>query len=153
MSSLCVPARVAHVDNLLTVAAVLLALDEAPATIAGTLSQLQPIPGRMNRLGGDGALPLVVIDYSHKPDPLEQALVSLRGHVRGRLACVFGCGGERDRGKRPLMAAIAQANADSVIVTDDNPRNEDGDAIVAEIMAGFAQPIRVWNATGKARAR
>lgn len=132
-----------NVDNLLTVAAVLLALDQKPDTIAGTLSQLQPIPGRMNRLGGDGVLPLVVIDYSHKPDPLEQALASLRGHVRGRLVCVFGCGGERDRGKRPIMAAIAEANADAVIVTDDNPRNEDGDAIVAEIMAGFSRPDAV----------
>lgn len=132
-----------NVDNLLAVAGVLHAQGEMPQAIADTLSQLQPIPGRMNRLGGDGVLPLVVIDYSHKPDPLEQALVSLRGHVRGRLLCVFGCGGERDRGKRPLMAAIAEANADAVIVTDDNPRFESGDAIVAEIMAGFARPQAV----------
>lgn len=137
-----------NVDNLLTVAGVLLVQGEAPRAIADTLSQLQPIPGRMNRLGGctsdnGRVLPLVVIDYSHKPDPLEQALVSLRGHVRGRLVCVFGCGGERDSGKRPQMAAIAEANADAVIVTDDNPRGEDGDAIVAGIMAGFARPQAV----------
>src|SRR3546814_8050572 len=97
----------------------------------------------MNRLGGDGVLPLVVIDYSHKPDPLEQALASLRGHLRGRLTCVFGCGGDRDRGKRPQMAAIAEAGADLVIVTDDNPRGEDGDAIVADIVAGFSKPAAV----------
>ncbi|MBP6798429.1 MAG: UDP-N-acetylmuramoyl-L-alanyl-D-glutamate--2,6-diaminopimelate ligase, partial [Luteimonas sp.] len=72
--------------------------------------------------------------------PLEQALASLRGHVHGRLVCVFGCGGERDRGKRPQMAAIAERLADAVVVTDDNPRREDGDAIVADIMAGFARP-------------
>ena len=96
----------------------------------------------MNRLGG-GDRPLVVVDYSHKPDPLEQALASLRGHVHGRLVCVFGCGGERDRGKRPQMAAIAERLADVVVVTDDNPRREDGDAIVADIMAGFAAPPAV----------
>jgi UDP-N-acetylmuramoyl-L-alanyl-D-glutamate--2,6-diaminopimelate ligase len=97
----------------------------------------------------------VVIDYSHKPDPLEQALASLRGHLRGRLICVFGCGGERDRGKRPQMAAIAEANADIVIVTDDNPRGEDGDAIVADIMAGFSNPdaIAVERDRRKAIAR
>ncbi|RPE79528.1 UDP-N-acetylmuramoyl-L-alanyl-D-glutamate--2,6-diaminopimelate ligase [Vulcaniibacterium tengchongense] len=131
-----------NVDNLLAVAGVLHALGEDDAAIAGVLPRLQPIPGRMNRLGGDGRLPLVVVDYSHKPDPLQQALESLRGHLRGRLICVFGCGGERDRGKRPQMAAIAEAHAERVYVTDDNPRGEDGDAIVAEIVAGFARPGR-----------
>jgi len=131
-----------NVDNLLAVAGVLHALDEAPRDIAATLERLQPIAGRMNRLGGDGQ-PLVVVDYAHTPDALEQALSSLRGHVQGRLVCVFGCGGERDRGKRPQMAAIAERDADVVIVTDDNPRGEDGDAIVAEILAGFAAPQAV----------
>ena len=132
-----------NVANLLVVAGVLSFQGVEPRAIADVLSRLQPIPGRMNRLGGDGVLPLVVIDYSHKPDPLEQALASLRGHLRGRLVCVFGCGGERDRGKRPQMAAIAEANADMVIVTDDNPRGEDGDAIVADIVAGFSNPQAV----------
>lgn len=129
-----------NVDNLLAVAGVLHALGETPDAIAAALPQLQTIAGRMNRLGGDGVLPLVVVDYSHKPDPLQQALESLRGHLRGRLICVFGCGGERDRGKRPLMAAIAEAHAERVYVTDDNPRGENGDAIVAEIVAGFVRP-------------
>ncbi|MBU8975565.1 MULTISPECIES: UDP-N-acetylmuramoyl-L-alanyl-D-glutamate--2,6-diaminopimelate ligase [unclassified Lysobacter] len=132
-----------NVDNLLAVAGVLLALGDAPAQVADTLSLLRPIHGRMNRLGGDGVAPLVVIDYAHTPDALEQALSSLRGHVQARLICVFGCGGDRDRGKRPQMAAIAEQHADVVIVTDDNPRFEDGDAIVADIMAGFAHPQRV----------
>jgi UDP-N-acetylmuramoyl-L-alanyl-D-glutamate--2,6-diaminopimelate ligase len=132
-----------NIDNLVAVAGVLHALGETPDAIAGVLVRLQPIPGRMNRLGGDGVLPLVVVDYSHKPDALQQALQSLRGHLRGRLTCVFGCGGERDTGKRPQMAAIAEAGAESVIVTDDNPRGEDGDTIVADIMAGFAEPARV----------
>lgn len=131
-----------NVDNLLAVAGVLHALGDAPAQVAATLSQLQPIHGRMNRLGGDGHAPLVVVDYAHTPDALEQALASLRAHVTERLVCVFGCGGDRDRGKRPQMAAIAEQHADAVIVTDDNPRFEDGDAIVADIMAGFAHPER-----------
>lgn len=131
-----------NVDNLVAVAATLHALGEDADAIARALPQLQPIPGRMNRLGG-GNLPLVVVDYSHKPDALQQALASLRGHLHGRLTCVFGCGGERDRGKRPQMATIAEAAAESVIVTDDNPRGEDGDAIVADIMAGFTDPARV----------
>ena len=129
-----------NVDNLLAVAGALHALGELPADIAAVLSVLQPVHGRMNRLGGDGRLPLVVIDYAHTPDALEQALTSLRAHAAGRLVCVFGCGGDRDRGKRPQMAAIAEARADAVIVTDDNPRTENGDAIVADIVAGFANP-------------
>ena len=131
-----------NIDNLLVVAAVMQSLGHDPDGIAATLGRLQPIPGRMNRIGG-GDRPLVVVDYSHKPDPLEQALQSLRDHLQGRLVCVFGCGGERDAGKRPVMAAIAERLADEVVVTDDNPRHEDGDAIVAGIMAGFAHPERV----------
>ncbi len=129
-----------NVDNLLAVAAALHALGDTPADIVAVLSVLKPVHGRMNRLGGDGRLPLVVIDYAHTPDALEQALTSLRAHAAGRLVCVFGCGGDRDRGKRPQMAAIAETRADAVIVTDDNPRTENGDAIVADIVAGFANP-------------
>ncbi len=132
-----------NVDNLLAVAGILHSLGDAPATIASTLAQLQPIAGRMNRLGGGDGHPMTVVDYAHTPDALEQALVSLRDHAHGRVVCVFGCGGERDRGKRAQMAQIAELNADVVIVTDDNPRSEDGDAIVADIMAGFAQPQAV----------
>jgi UDP-N-acetylmuramoyl-L-alanyl-D-glutamate--2,6-diaminopimelate ligase len=132
-----------NVDNLLAVAGVLHALGDDAATIAATLSGLQPVAGRMNRLGGDGVLPLVVVDYAHTPDALAQALTSLRAHAEARLVCVFGCGGERDRGKRPQMAQIAETEADLVIVTDDNPRGEDGDAIVADILAGFAEPQAV----------
>lgn len=132
-----------NVDNLLVVAGVLRALGQEAATIVRVLETLQPIPGRMNRLGGGDTQPLVVVDYSHKPDPLEQALQSLRGHLTGELVCVFGCGGERDAGKRPQMAAIAEAQADRVIVTDDNPRRENGDAIVADILAGFTRPDAV----------
>src|SRR5690606_24882896 len=99
--------------------------------------------GRMNRLGGGAGLPLVVVDYAHTPDALVQALASVRAHAAGRITCVFGCGGERDRGKRPEMAAAAEQGADAVVVTDDNPRGEDGDRIVADIKAGFSDVSRV----------
>ncbi len=141
-----------NVDNLLAVAGALHALGDAPGDIARTLSRLQPIHGRMNRLGGDGQRPLVVIDYAHTPDALEQALSSLRDHASARVICVFGCGGERDVGKRPLMAACAERLADRVIVTDDNPRGEDGDAIVADILAGFAKPDSVIVQRDRAQA-
>jgi len=130
-----------NIDNLMAVAGALRAMGFAFEHVASVLPRLTPVLGRMTRVGG-GAQPLVVIDYAHTPDALEQALSSLRGHVQGTLVCVFGCGGERDRGKRPQMAAIAEAQADRVIVTDDNPRGEDGDAIVAEIVAGFVYPER-----------
>lgn len=141
-----------NVDNLLAVAGVLHALGHAPAAIAALVSQLQPIAGRMNRLGGERGLPTVVVDYAHTPDALEQALQSLQGHLQGRLFCVFGCGGERDAGKRPQMAAIAERLAQQVIVTDDNPRGEDGDAIVADILAGFSAPDAVTVQRNRARA-
>lgn len=131
-----------NVDNLLAVAGVLHALGDDAGRIAGTLSQLQPVHGRMNRLGGNGQ-PLVVIDYAHTPDALDQALASLRAHASARLICVFGCGGERDSGKRPQMAAVAEARADRVIVTDDNPRFESGDEIIVGILAGFQRPREV----------
>src|SRR5690606_16463534 len=132
-----------NVDNLLAVAGVLHAQGVAPDAIAGVLGRLQPIPGRMNRLGGTDGLPLVVVDYAHTPDALVQALAGVRAHAAGRITCVFGCGGERDRGKRPQMAAAAEEGADIVVVTDDNPRGEDGDAIVADIMAGFGDASAV----------
>ena len=129
-----------NIENLLAVAGVLRALDWSLAAVAAMLPQLAPVDGRMSRVGGRAGQPLVVVDYAHTPDALEQALSSLREHTPGRLTCVFGCGGDRDRGKRPQMAAIAERGADRVIVTDDNPRSEDGDAIVADIVAGFDNP-------------
>lgn len=129
-----------NVDNLLAVAGALHADDADIASIADTLSRLQPIHGRMNRLGGSTGQPLVVVDYAHTPDALEQALATLRAHTAGRLVCVFGCGGERDTGKRPQMGAIAEKLADVAIVTDDNPRGEDGGAIVAQILGGLSKP-------------
>src|SRR5690606_7473839 len=131
-----------NADNLVAVAGVLHALGSGIDDIAAVLPRLEPIPGRMNRLGG-GAAPPAGVRYSHKAVALNQALEALRGHLHGRLVCVCGCGGERDRGKRPQMAAIAEAAGEAVIVTDDNPRGEDGDAIVADILAGFSDPSKV----------
>ena len=112
------------------------------------LSKLNPVPGRMEGHGGsmagDGAAgdseqPLVVVDYAHTPDALEQVLTALRAHTEGKLWCLFGCGGDRDASKRPLMAAIAERLADRVVVTDDNPRTENPQVIISDILRGFSQ--------------
>jgi UDP-N-acetylmuramoyl-L-alanyl-D-glutamate--2,6-diaminopimelate ligase len=132
-----------NIDNLLAVAGALRALGWTLPEIGAVLPRLAPVDGRMSRVGGNEHQPLVVVDYAHTPDALEQTLRSVREHTPGRLTCVFGCGGDRDKGKRPLMAAIAERLADVVIVTDDNPRHEDGDAIVADIVAGFERPDAV----------
>ena len=141
-----------NVDNLLAVAGVLHALDWPVEAIAARLDALQPVPGRIQRLGGGAGMPLVVVDYAHTPDALEKLLGTLRSHAHGRLLCLFGCGGERDAGKRPEMAAIAERMADAVWVSDDNPRSEDGDAIVADIMTGFSHPASVTVQRDRAQA-
>lgn len=128
-----------NVANLLAVVGCLGALGESFERIVESVEQLLPVNGRMSRLGGVHGLPLVVVDYAHTPDALEQALTALRAHCVGKLICVFGCGGERDAGKRPLMGAIVARLADVAIVTDDNPRGEDGDAIVTQITAGMTE--------------
>jgi UDP-N-acetylmuramoyl-L-alanyl-D-glutamate--2,6-diaminopimelate ligase len=127
-----------NVSNLLAVLATLLASGVSLADAEAQLAQLVPPPGRMQMQGGSGE-PLVIVDYAHTPDALEQALAALRetAEVRGgKLVCVFGCGGDRDPGKRPLMGAAAAKLADKVIVTSDNPRSENPDAIIAEVLAG-----------------
>jgi UDP-N-acetylmuramoyl-L-alanyl-D-glutamate--2,6-diaminopimelate ligase len=93
-------------------------------------------PGRMEAFGG-GAQPLALVDYAHSPDALAKVLDAARAHARGRVFCVFGCGGDRDAGKRPLMGAIAEGHADVVVITDDNPRTEDSAAIIAQILGGL----------------
>lgn len=122
--------------NLLAVLATLLELGQPLKVALRRLSRLRTAPGRMERFGG-GEQPLVVVDYAHTPHALEQVLRALRGHLRGCLTCVFGCGGDRDRGKRPEMAATAERWADRLVITDDNPRTEDPNRIVADIRAGL----------------
>ncbi len=106
------------------------------------LAVVKPVPGRMQTVVRENK-PLVVVDYAHTPDSLEKALRALRLHTKGKLICVFGCGGDRDKTKRPIMASIAEKLADKVFVTNDNPRNEVPETIAAEIMQGFKQPERV----------
>jgi UDP-N-acetylmuramoyl-L-alanyl-D-glutamate--2,6-diaminopimelate ligase len=128
-----------NIDNLLTVTALLLALDVPLDAACAALANCRAPPGRMQPSGGDG-LPLVIVDYAHTPDALEKALRAARAHGAGRLWCVFGCGGDRDAGKRPQMGRIAQQLADEVIVTDDNPRIERPADIVAAILGGMPRP-------------
>lgn len=128
-----------NASNLLAALASVLALDMSFPTALQRLAQVTTVPGRMERFGGGGQ-PLVVVDYAHTPDALEQALRALRDHCRGKLWCIFGCGGERDAGKRPLMGAAAEQYADRVVVADDNPRGEDPIQIVADILAGMRNP-------------
>jgi UDP-N-acetylmuramoyl-L-alanyl-D-glutamate--2,6-diaminopimelate ligase len=123
--------------NLLAVLAVLLAAGVPLAEAANTLAHARPVAGRMERFGGSGDRPLVVVDYAHTPDALEKALQALREHTQGKLVCVFGCGGDRDRGKRPQMGRIAEQLADLVILTNDNPRHEDPATIINEIATGM----------------
>lgn len=127
-----------NVDNILAVLGILLASGAPLALAVEAVADLSPVPGRMNAQGGEGA-PLVVIDYAHTPDALAKALDSLVPVARargGRLVALFGAGGDRDAGKRPLMGAVAARLADEVVLTSDNPRREDPLAILAQIAAG-----------------
>lgn len=127
--------------NLLGSLATLLVSDMDLGRAVAALEKVHPVPGRTERYGGGNA-PLVIVDYAHTPDALDKVLRALRAVAgsRARLICVFGCGGDRDRGKRPLMGAVAAATADHVILTSDNPRSEDPLAIIADIAEGIAVP-------------
>lgn len=130
-----------NVSNLLAVIGALLLGGETLEDCAAAIRAITPPAGRMQTVGGDQQ-PLVVIDYAHSPDALEKVLNTLRGTATargGQLVCVFGCGGDRDPGKRPQMGGIAERLADRVVVTGDNPRSEDPLAIIAAIQAGMTQ--------------
>ncbi len=130
-----------NLSNLLATLATMLALGESLDTALQRINQVQTVEGRMQKVSDSDVL--VVVDFAHTPNALETVLKALREHTRKQLICVFGCGGDRDAGKRPLMAAVAEAQADVVITTDDNPRTEDPEKIMQDIMAGFRQPQRV----------
>ncbi len=132
-----------NAHNLLAALATLLVLEMPLAEALARLTRTATVPGRMERLGGGPGEPLAVIDYAHTPYALGQALTALREHGSGKLWCVFGCGGDRDPGKRPLMGAVAERLADRVIVTDDNPRTENPERIVGDILAGIRRPEAV----------
>ena len=129
-----------NVSNLLGVIAAMRSLGVPLQDAVAACSALRPVPGRMECLGGQGA-PLIAVDYAHTPDALDQALQALRPLAAargGKLWCVFGCGGDRDATKRPLMGAIAARQADKTVVTSDNPRSEKPETIVAQILRGAA---------------
>jgi len=126
-----------NVQNLLAALGALLAVGTPLAAAAPALSQARPVRGRMELAS---SAPRVYVDYAHSPDSLERVLATLRGLTPGRIICVFGCGGDRDVAKRPLMGAIAERDADHVIVTSDNPRSEDPTEIARQIVAGMRNP-------------
>jgi len=129
-----------NVSNLLGVIAALRSLGLPLADAAAACAHLSPVPGRMETLAIEGR-PLVVIDYAHTPDALEKVLHALRPLVQsrgGKIICVFGCGGDRDAAKRPLMAAVAARGAEQLVLTSDNPRSEDPALILAGMTAGLS---------------
>ncbi|MBE3076470.1 MAG: hypothetical protein IMZ75_16310 [Actinobacteria bacterium] len=123
-----------NVQNGLAAAAAAFAMGHSLDAIAGRLATVPQVPGRLEIIS---TRPTVLRDYAHTPDALERSLQAARAFSKGRLIVVFGCGGDRDKGKRPLMGEIAVRHADSVIVTSDNPRTEDPDSIIDDIEAGM----------------
>ncbi len=143
-----------NAENLLLVLGLLLAADTPLLEAVEALGRASAPPGRMEGFSVGPAGPMLVVDYAHTPDALNKVLAALRAHTGGRLWCVFGCGGDRDPGKRPLMAAAAEALADRIIITDDNPRTEDPDRIVAMLSGALTGrvPARIERDRGKAIA-
>ncbi|OOE90145.1 UDP-N-acetylmuramoyl-L-alanyl-D-glutamate--2,6-diaminopimelate ligase [Salinivibrio sharmensis] len=132
-----------NVSNLLVSLATLLGLGYPLAPLLAVSPQLQAVTGRMEVfLAADK--PTVVVDYAHTPDALEKALLALRRHCNGALWCIFGCGGDRDTRKRPLMARLAEQHANHVVLTNDNPRSEDPETITQDMLAGMEAPERAW---------
>jgi UDP-N-acetylmuramoyl-L-alanyl-D-glutamate--2,6-diaminopimelate ligase len=140
-----------NLSNVLAAVGALMGLDYPLDDILKVLPTLEGPEGRMQRLGG-GSRPLVVVDYAHTPDALEKVLGALRPHAKGQLTCLFGCGGDRDSGKRPLMAEVVERLADNVWVTDDNPRSEDPTRIFDDIRKGFSSPDAVHFVAGRGQA-
>lgn len=130
-----------NLDNLMAVAAVLHGRGHDASVLARALSAVTPVPGRMQPVrAADGRGPMVLVDYAHTPDGLDKALRAARMHFKGRVHCVVGCGGNRDTGKRPDMAAVAEEQADMVTLTSDNPRDEAPELILSQMRGGLARP-------------
>ncbi len=125
-----------NASNLLAVLSIMLIQGIEFTKALKRLTAIKSVSGRMQRFGGNEN-PLVIVDFAHTPDALEQVLNSLRQHTQHDLWCVFGCGGDRDKGKRPLMGEIAEDKADYVVLTNDNPRNETPEKIIEDIQAGM----------------
>jgi UDP-N-acetylmuramoyl-L-alanyl-D-glutamate--2,6-diaminopimelate ligase len=140
-----------QISNALVAAGLCIATGSDASAVFAALRTLEGAPGRLERIGDvHGAT--VFVDYAHKPDALEKAIAALRPFVRGRLIVVFGCGGDRDPGKRPIMGEIAARSADVTIVTDDNPRSENPSAIRAQIVAGAPSAIEIGDRAAAIRA-
>lgn len=140
-----------NLSNVLAAVGVLMGMAYPLDDILKAMRNVEGPAGRMQRLGGSDK-PLVVVDYAHTPDALDQVLQALRPHAKGQLLCLFGCGGDRDSGKRPLMAQVAERLADRVLVTDDNPRSEDPQRIFDDIRAGFSSAANATFVAGRGAA-
>lgn len=127
-----------NLSNVMAVIGVAFAMGYDIDEICQAVAELTPVTGRMQSYTVEGR-PGVVVDYAHTPDALKNALEAVKQHCSGKVWCVFGCGGDRDVGKRSMMAAVAEEHADIVVVTDDNPRGEKPEAIVADVMVGFSE--------------
>lgn len=128
-----------NVENLLLAIGSIVSLGIEFKAVCNQLHDLKPVIGRMEFIDNP-VNKAIAVDYAHTPDALEKALIAIRAHCTGNVWIVFGCGGDRDKGKRPLMAAIAEAYGDYVVVTDDNPRTENSEDIMADIAVGFTEP-------------
>ncbi len=134
-----------NVHNTMAVIAAMLHQGFGMEELLPVVKKLKPVPGRMNRVDNTANGSILVVDYAHTPDALEQVLHALRAHTENQLWCVFGCGGNRDKGKRAMMGAIAEKLADKVVLTDDNPRFESSAQIIAEIEFGMQTKPHVIN--------
>ncbi len=147
-----------NIDNLLAAIAVLHQQGYELTDIVSAIPEVTTVPGRMEKIAIEqndtmtSEYALIVVDYAHTPDALEKSLKALKAHTQGKLFCVFGCGGDRDKGKRPLMAKIAQTQADHIMVTSDNPRSESAEQIIADIVAGFNTMDNVFTETDREQA-
>jgi len=144
-----------NISNLLAVLTSVMVLESQQeafdfSQVLAKISSVSPVRGRMELVGDKPVS--VVVDYAHTPDALENALNALHEHFKGKVWCVFGCGGDRDKGKRPMMARIAERLADKIIVTDDNPRGEASDDIIKQILTGFSDTEKVMVESDRARA-
>jgi UDP-N-acetylmuramoyl-L-alanyl-D-glutamate--2,6-diaminopimelate ligase len=141
-----------NVSNLLATAGTLSLLGMGWRDVVRELEMMEPVPGRMMRLGGDLGQPVVVVDYAHTPDALVHALQAVKKHLSGQLTCVFGCGGNRDRGKRPEMGRAAESLADRLIITSDNPRFESVSSIINDVLSGLEDPGKALTEPDRAAA-
>lgn len=141
-----------NISNLLLVIGLMHQLGYGAEQLEPALNQVQPVKGRMQRLANREG-PVVLVDYAHTPDALVKALNACRAHMsEGRLAVLFGCGGDRDRGKRPLMAAAAEQNADLIWLTSDNPRTENPEQIISDALSGFSEGVQLVTEVDRGRA-